>query len=179
MMSRKKATLSLTYTALCTALISVCAWITVPFPTLPVTLQSFAVCTAAAVLGAKMGTVSACLYVAIGALGLPVFSGFTGGVGALMSAGGGFIIGFIPAALVVGLLSDKWGHSFGKLIVSATLGHLVCYTCGTLWFCLVYAKGTSLPAAITTCILPYILPDLLKMIVSSLVSSRVKKKIKL
>ena len=177
-MNKGKTTLFLTYSALCTALISVCAWITVPFPTLPVTLQSFAVCTAAAVLGAKMGTVSACLYVAIGALGLPVFSGFTGGVGALMSAGGGFIIGFVPAALVVGLLSDKWGYSFGKTVVAATAGHLVCYMCGTLWFCLVYARDTSLPAALVTCVVPYIIPDILKIITSALVSSRVKKKIK-
>lgn len=175
----RKNTKSLTYTALCTALITACAWISIPFPTVPVTLQSFAVCTVAGLLGAKNGTAAVIVYLLLGAVGLPVFSGFSGGMGVILGAGGGFILGFVPAALAAGLLSDKWGNSFGKLMVATAAGHLVCYICGVAWFCLIYASETSLSAAVITCVLPYILPDIMKIIVSSIIVSKMKNKVKI
>ena len=88
----------LTYMAVCAALIAVCSWISIP-AAVPFTLQTFAVFCVLGLLGGKRGTVSILVYILLGAIGLPVFSGFNGGIGALLGTTGGYIIGFIFVGL--------------------------------------------------------------------------------
>ena len=100
----------LCYIALFAAIIAVCAWISVPVGDIPVTLQTMGVCLAAAFLGLKRGTAAVAVYILLGLCGVPVFAGFTGGAAKLLMPTGGYIVGFIFTALVVGGVSDAVGE---------------------------------------------------------------------
>ncbi|MBQ7203892.1 MAG: biotin transporter BioY [Eubacterium sp.] len=175
------STLDLTYIGLSTALIAVCAWISIPIATVPVTLQTLAVCLVAALFGWKKGVASVLIYLIIGAFGVPVFAQFKGGIGVLFGMTGGYLMGFVLTALIVGLATEKWGNKLLVLAVSMVLGVLVCYVFGTAWFALIYAKQTepvALGKILSWCVIPFILPDLIKIAVACVISSRVKKYIK-
>ena len=98
--STKMKTLDMAYIGLFAVVITICSWISIP-TVVPFTLQTFAVFLAVAVLGGKRGTLSVIVYVLLGAVGLPVFSGFKGGIGVLLNTTGGYIIGFIFSALLM------------------------------------------------------------------------------
>ena len=163
------------------ALIAVCSWISIPLPTVPITLQTMGVCLIAGLFGLKRGTLATAVYIALGALGVPVFSGFTGGVGIILGQTGGYIIGFIFTALIVGLASDKFKGRLLPLILSMVIGILVCYAFGTAWFAVVYAKSNE-PASLLTilgwCIFPFLLPDAVKIAVAAVLANRLKKFVK-
>ena len=155
--SKKLKTIDLVYVGLSAALIAVCAWISIPL-TVPITLQTLGVCLVAGLLGWKRGTFATVIYILLGAIGIPVFSGFKGGIGVLFGATGGYIIGFIFTALIVGFVSDKWGEKLWIMLCAMVVGVLVCYVFGTAWFALVYAR-TSAPASLATilgwCVTPF------------------------
>ena len=153
------------------ALTAVCAWIAVPVPPISFTMQTFAVLLALGILGGKWGTVSILLYLLLGLVGLPVFSGFRGGAAALLDATGGFLWGFLLAGL------SYWAlEKLGKLPAMAA-AMLVCYGCGCLWFA-VYVPGTSLWAAALTCVVPYLIPDGVKLALAWSLSKRIGKHIR-
>ena len=169
----------LVYTALATALIAVCAFITVPLPSaVAITLQGFGVYFALFFLGGRLGTLAVLLYIAIGAVGLPVFSGFTGGVGRLLDAGGGFIFGFLLASLVYWLLTYVFGERLKLVFALVSLALL--YTSGALWYSLVYLGwgAAELSAVISTCVLPFIVPDTLKIFLAAFVAKRLERIVK-
>ncbi|MGN0533539.1 MAG: biotin transporter BioY [Eubacterium sp.] len=163
------------------ALIAVCSWISIPLPTVPITLQTMGVCLIAGLLGLKKGTLATVIYIALGAIGVPVFSGFTGGVGIILGQTGGYIIGFIFTALIVGFASDKFKGRLLPLILSMIIGILVCYAFGTAWFAVVYAKSNQ-PAPLLTilgwCVFPFLLPDAVKVAVAAVLANRLKKFVK-
>ncbi len=176
-----KKILNLAYIAMGAALIALCAWITIPIGPVPFTMQTFAVITVAGIFGWKRGTISVLVYIALGALGAPVFSGFKGGLGALAGVTGGYIVGFIFTALIVGLISERT-----KKIVPLALGMLVgilcgCYAFGTVWFMVVYTRSTGaigLISILSKCVFPYILPDIIKIALGILLTKRLHKYIK-
>ena len=96
------------YIGLFAVVIAICSWISIP-TVVPFTLQTFAVFLAVAVLGGKRGTLSVIVYVLLGAVGLPVFSGFKGGIGVLLNTTGGYIIGFIFSALLMWAFEKAFG----------------------------------------------------------------------
>ena len=114
--------------SLFTALLSICAWICIPVFHVTYTLQTFAVYLALLTLGGKWGTLTIGIYLLLGAVGLPVFSGFRGGIGALLGVTGGFLWGFLAAGIVYWL--------FERLCKPAgiCLGLFFCYTCGCIWY---------------------------------------------
>lgn len=172
--------MNLAYIAMGTALIAVCAWITIPIGPVPFTMQTFAVITVAGVFGWKRGVISILVYIAIGAIGAPVFSGFNGGVGALAGVTGGYIIGFIFTALIVGLVSDH-SKKIIPLAIGMLVGILCCYAFGTGWFMIVYTRSTGtigLVSVLSKCVFPYILPDILKIAVGILLTKRLHKYVK-
>lgn len=179
---KKFKPLDLAYIGVGAALIAVSSWISIPLPTVPITLQTMGVCLVASLLGLKRGTLSTLVYIILGAIGVPVFAGFSGGLGVLAGSTGGYIIGFIFTALIVGFASDKFKGKLVALIISMIIGILVCYVFGTAWFAVVYAK-TSEPAALMTilgwCVFPFLLPDAVKLAVAAIISNRIKKYIKL
>ena len=173
-MNQKLTTKQIALIAMGVALITVCSWISIP-ATVPFTLQTFAVCLVTAVFGLRMGIWAVLCYILLGAVGAPVFSGFKGGFGALLGTTGGYIIGFLFTALIVGAAVKKWGRNIPVLILSMALGILLCYTFGTAWFMLVYAKNSG-PIGISTalgwCVIPYLIPDGAKIVLAALLTGR-------
>ena len=155
--------------ALSVALMAICAWIQIPM-VIPVTMQTFAVLTISCLLGPKQGPLAVLVYLLLGLVGVPVFSGFQGGAAVLFSATGGYLLGFLFTAAVTGALSSKPGWLIGSMV----LGQAVCYLFGTLWFSFVYAGGTGFWAALQLCVLPYLLPDALKITLAIPVIRRVR-----
>ena len=150
------------------ALTALCAWLSIPIPPIAFTLQTFALLLTLGVLGGKWGSVSILLYLLLGLVGLPVFSGFRGGAAALLDATGGFLWGFAVGAFAY------WGlEKFGKL--PAMVGfQLVCYGCGCWWFS---TYSGSMGAAVLTCVVPYLIPDGIKLWLAYGLSKRLRKHI--
>ncbi len=173
--NRKKIRVKdLAMTAMGVALIVLCSWISVPL-TVPFTMQTFAVCLLAALLGARRGLWTVGVYVLLAAVGVPVLSGFKGGVGALLGVTGGYIIGFFFTAITVGLSAELWGRRLRVLIPAMAVGILLCYVFGTAWFIFVYAKSSGpigIGAALGWCVLPYLPADALKIVLASLLAVR-------
>ncbi len=162
-------------------MICICSWISIPMA-VPFTMQTFAVFCSLELLGGKRGTLAVCVYVLLGAAGLPVFSGFTGGLGRLLGSTGGYILGFIVSGLVYSAGERLCGKKAAVRIISMILGLVACYAFGTAWFMHVYAKNTgpiALGTALTWCVLPFILPDLIKISLAFLISSRIARAVKL
>ena len=172
-------TLDLAYIALFAVLMAVCAWITVPLPKplVQFTMQTFAMFTALLVLGGRRGLYVMVVYLLLGAVGMPVFSGFRGGMGVLLDTTGGYIIGFAASALLYWLVTAKWVDSLPVAIIACVLGLAVCYAFGTAWFLVVYARNSGpigLATALGWCVFPYIIPDLVKLALAVVLSRRVK-----
>lgn len=172
----KNNILSLVYMALFVAIIVVCAQIQIPM-TVPFTLQTLGIFMAAAMLGWKRGLISVAVYVLLGAVGLPVFAGFSGGIGILAGPTGGYIVGFLFTALVVGLMTDFLGRKLWVLAVSMVAGLAVCYAFGTVWFMIAY--GTDFITALLTCVVPFLLADAAKIVVAAVLVNRLDKIVKL
>ena len=148
--------------ALGAALICVCSWITVPGP-VPFTLQTFAVACVLGLLGGRLGTVSILCYLLLGAVGLPVFSGFTGGIGRLLGATGGYLIGFVAMGLVFWLAAGR-SLAVWRMALGLAAGLAVCYLFGTLWFVHVYTGGPmTFRAALGLCVVPFLPFDAIKL----------------
>ena len=177
-------TLDLAYIALFAVLMAVCAWITVPLPKplVQFTMQTFAMFMALTTLGGRRGLYAMVVYLLLGAVGVPVFSGFRGGLGVLLDTTGGYIIGFVAAALVYWLLTAKLGDSLPVMVAACVLGLAVCYAFGTAWFLVVYARVNG-PIGVTTalgwCVFPYIIPDLVKIALALVLQKRLRAAIRL
>ena len=168
-------TLDLVFTAVGAVLIAICSWISIP-TAIPFTLQTFAVFLVLSVLGGKRGTLSILVYILLGAVGVPVFSGFTSGIGILLGTTGGYIIGFIFMGLLywlaVGLLSKKlWVE-----ILALVIGMAVMYAFGTAWFMVVYTRTTEaigVWSALSWCVFPFLIPDFVKLGLAMLLARRI------
>lgn len=176
-------TLDLAYIALFAVLMAVCAWISTPKTpiSVPFTLQTFAMFAALTILGGQRGLWAVVVYLLMGLVGLPVFTGFQGGPGVLLGTTGGYIIGFIGSALVYWLVTARLGGKVPVKVCGCLLAMLVYYVFGTAWFLALYTatKGPiSLAAALAACVVPFVLPDLLKMALAILLSRRVGKYLK-
>ena len=165
------------YCALFAVVMAVCSWISIP-TTVPFTLQTFGVFAAVGCLGGKRGTLSVLIYLLLGAIGIPVFAGFKGGLGALLGNTGGYIVGFLFSALLMWGLEKLLGRKTWALALSMVLGLLVCYAFGTVWFVEVYTKNVGevgVWTALGWCVFPFIIPDLIKIVLALTVSKQLKK----
>lgn len=177
-MSNKKAK-DISLIALFSAIIVICSLITIP-SAIPFTLQTFAIFLCLNILGAKKGIISILIYIFLGVIGLPVFSGFSGGIGTLLNVTGGYIIGFIFSALTFWWVTFVFNKKPKKLInlIASFMGLIVCYIFGTLWYILLFIKNgeaINFISAFTICVLPFIIPDILKIALSVVISEKVKK----
>jgi biotin transport system substrate-specific component len=163
--------MALVYTALMSALIAVSAMITIPLPSpVAITLQTFGVYFALFFLGGKAGTLSVLVYISLGAFGLPVFSGFSGGIGRLLDAGGGFIFGFLISSLAYWLLCALFGERMRLLCAFITL--ILLYTVGAVWYYAVFLGDGGFMAVLTATVFPFIIPDLVKILLADLLAKR-------
>lgn len=164
------------YSGICAALLSISAWISIPMPQVSFTMQSFAVFFSLGLLGGRRGVISIFIYLVMGAVGLPVFSGFRGGLGVLLGVTGGYIWGFLLAGLVYWLLPALLGSGFRAGLGATVLGMAVCYTCGTVWYLHVY--GGSFWSVFSVCVLPYLIPDGVKIALAISLAGRLKRIVK-
>ena len=171
------STMDIVYIGIFAALMAVCSWISVP-SVVPFTLQTFGVFLACLVLGGRRGMIAVVVYILLGAIGLPVFAGFRGGLGSLLGSTGGYIIGFILSALIIWAMEKiSRGNTFLTML-SLVLGLLACYAAGTVWFMVVYSRANGAVGLMTTlswCVIPFIIPDLAKIFLAWLLSSILRK----
>ena len=171
----RENTRDMVYIAMFAVLIAVCSWISVP-ATVPFTLQTFGVFVTVGVLGGKRGSLSVLVYLLLGMIGVPVFAGFSGGIGCLLGSTGGYIIGFLFSALVMWGMEMAFGKSRFVLVLSMILGLMVCYLFGTIWFMTVYARTTGAIGVMTAlggCVFPYIIPDGIKIVLAMILCKKV------
>ncbi len=172
---------SLSLTAMMTSLIVICSWLTIP-AAVPFTMQTFAVFCSLLLLGGKAGFMSVGLYIFMGCVGLPVFSGFQGGIGHIVGPIGGYIIGLLAAAVFYWML-EPLSSQKEKIRLAALAGGLfICYIFGTLWFLVIYGirgQAYSAGTVVFICVLPYVIPDILKLILAWIISKKVRKSINL
>ena len=177
------------FTALFAAILCAIAPHAIPVGPVPITLGSFGVYLAAAVLGPKFGTISVALYIAIGAIGLPVFSQFRGGVSVIAGPTGGFLMGFIPCALATGFVIDfcekriKGADKVTRTILTyvsyalaMVIGTVLLYTGGAAWF--MFTTGNTLRATLTMTAVPFLFGDALKIAAVCIIAPQIRSLIK-
>ena len=169
----------LSYIGLCAALMTLCAWITIPMPSgVGHTLQMLGVFLTLGLLGGKRGTTAVLVYILLGAAGAPVFSGFRGGIGVLLGNTGGYILGFLLSALLLWAMERVLGLDLPVLAAGMVLGLLLCYGFGTVWFMAIYAgQPMTWGAVLAWCVVPYALPDLAKLALALLLTRRLRRHI--
>lgn len=156
------------FTAICAALICILAPISVPIGAVPISLGTFAIYFSAALLGGKRGTAAVIVYILIGMVGLPVFTGMRGGIAVLLGATGGYIIGYIPLALLTGVFSDIKSKLNWTMPIGMVLGTAALYTFGTAWFMIM--SGSDLKSALMACVVPFLAFDAGKMVISTMLA---------
>ena len=177
---KRNKVLDLTRAALMTALLCVLAPHTIMLPVSPVgiTLGTFLVYLTGFLLGPRLGSVSVFLYLLLGMIGLPVFSGYKCGAAALFGPTGGYLIGYLFCVWIIGFLSGrgrggKW--LIVRFVLAAVLGTAVLYLFGTVWFLLVYTKGITLSDALAKCVLPFLPLDSVKIVVSAVLAAALQR----
>lgn len=162
--------------ALMAAIIALCAMVTIP-AAIPFTLQTFGVFFALLVLGGRDGMWAVGVYLLLGGVGLPVFSAFQGGIGVLLGPTGGFLLGLAALAGIYKAVTFRFGEGKKSRLCGLILGLLGCYIMGTLWYALVYSRGSvGIAAAISSCVLPFVIPDGVKMYLAWRLGKRMKGK---
>ncbi len=172
---RKKLTRDLTTCALLAALMCIGAFLYIPL-VVPISMQTLVLFCALFIFGGRLTSISVLLYVFLGAVGLPVFSGFSGGIFRLFDATGGYIFGLLAAALIWWLFEKILPEMRGKKAILSSVSLLTIYTLGALWFAFVYAGGaSSFGTVLATCVLPFIVPDVIKICLACYISRKIPK----
>lgn len=163
-------TTSMVLMALFAAITCVLAPFSIPIGPVPISITMLVIFISIYVLGWKRGLATYIVYLLIGMAGLPVFSGWEGGLGKLAGPTGGYLIGFIPMILICGLAIEK-GYTMSRgagIAVSAAgmiVGTAVAYTFGTIWFC--FSTGTGVAAALAMCVFPFLIGDAVKIAIAA------------
>jgi len=169
-------------TGIMAALICIIAPLSIPLSGgVPISLGTFIIMLSAVVLGPWMGTEATVVYILVGMVGLPVFSGYQAGLSVLAGPTGGFIVGYIPLAQFTGVFYrflSKPRKAFLKylfLTLGMVLGTACCYALGTIWF--VFAMKSTLTAALTACVYPFLPLDALKIVIVDILGPQLEKQV--
>ena len=175
MMNIKKAAAC----AVMAALICVLAPISVGLSAVPLSLATFAVMLAGTVLGGIGGAVSAAVYLLLGMIGLPVCAGWTPAMPRLLGPTGGYLVGYIPMALICGAVYYRWGRraeglkKYAVMVSAMVIATAALYTLGTAWFCIV--GGVGVGYGLTVCVLPFLIGDAIKIAAVATITPRLEK----
>lgn len=157
------------FMAIFAALICVAAPYAIPMPGLvPISLGTFAIYLTGAMLGGKRGTVAVCVYILLGAIGLPVFTGFAGGFAKLLGPTGGYIVGYVPLVLLTGIFSDMQSKKHWTMPVGMVIGTAVMYAFSTAWFMIM--NGSPLGTALMNCVVPFLIGDTIKIVLATVIA---------
>lgn len=158
-----------------TAVTCVLAPFSVPIGPVPISLTNLAIYFALYILGTKEAAISYLAYLLIGFIGVPVFSGFTSGPQKLFGPTGGYLIGFLPMAILAGIFIDKFISNRFLCLAGMILGTIICYVIGTAW--LAYQANLDWKAALFAGVIPFIPGDLGKMILAMLFGPQIRRQI--
>ena len=158
------------FTALFTAVLCAVAPFSIVIGPIPLSAATLVIYLAGGALGWKLGGISVLLYVAIGAVGLPVFSNFEGGFHKIVGLTGGFIVGYIPCAIASGLFSRVFSRKIPSYAFGMVIGTLLLYTCGVLWF--MSQTGSSLAMSLALCVTPFLPGDTIKIIIACIAAPK-------
>lgn len=161
--------------AVITAVTCVLAPMSLPIGPVPISLTNLVIYFGLYILGTKYETISYIVYLLIGLVGIPVFSGFTGGPAKLFGPTGGYLIGFIPLALLAGWFIQKFANKWYLCLIGMILGTVVCYAIGTAW--LAYQAHMGIKAALFAGVIPFIPGDLIKMILAMIIGPKIRKQL--
>lgn len=168
------------------ALITISSWLSLTIGPVPFTLQTMGILAVMLASGGRRGTLSVLVYLALGICGVPVFAGFKGGIASIIGPTGGFLVGFVLAALLYWFLET---FLFKKLMtnpvktwifgaVNSVIFEVVMYIIGVIWFMTVYAAQTGpvgLATVMSWCVIPFIIPDIVKLIAAVVIGERARK----
>ena len=146
-------------------LIGLCAQLAVGYP-VPTTGQTFAVLMIGALYGARRGSLCVLTYIVLGVAGLPIFAHGRGSFAVLLSATGGYLVGFVPAAYITGLLAEKgWDRRIATTVLAMVLGNIIIYAFGLFWLCCLMRGNKTV---LTLGLYPFIVGDLLKIALAAI-----------
>lgn len=165
-------TRNLTQTAIFAALLCIICPLAIPAGAIPVTLAILVLLITAYILPIKQAKAAVGIYLMLGGMGLPVFSGGQAGFGALLGASGGYLWSYLPAAAIAGA---GRGRGRGRLLVCGALALVLCYACGTIQYALVAA--VDLRTAFAACVLPFVFFDGLKLAMACLLSEKIRSRL--
>ena len=170
----RKHTKDLALIAFMSIFIAICSWIAIPM-VVSFTLQTFAIFFTLRLLGGKKGLIAIALYIILGLIGVPVFSGFKSGFATLIGPTGGYIWGFLACALIY-LAFEKFLDNKIVLYIVMFSGLTICYLIGTIWFVFVMSNNGdnfTFAQALLVCVVPFIIPDIVKIIGANLLSQKI------
>ncbi len=169
-----KKTQMITLTGLCCALLCIAAPVTVPIPIspVPISLAPLAVFISSYILTPIQCFISTVIYIMIGAVGLPVFSGFTGGIGIIAGPTGGFLLGYMGTALVSSFFVHRYEKKYLH-IIGMIFGIFISYFIGTVWFS--FQQNVTFFTAATLCVIPYVAGDIIKIFIAAFMGKKLQK----
>ena len=174
---KKADTRRLVFCALFTALIAVFSQLQLPIGPVPVSLATLGVMLCGLLLGWRFGALAVGAYILLGAVGVPVFAGFQGGVGRIAGPTGGYIVGYLFYALLAGLEIPRLQERFLGRCILLLLGTAVCYGLGTSWF--MYTAGRTLSESLALCVIPFLPGDAVKIALASFLTPRLRKALRI
>lgn len=165
----------ITLIGMCAALMAIFSQLSIPLPftSVPITLQIFGVVVLSVIVGAKIGTISIIVFELLGAIGLPVFANFSGGFAVIVGPTGGYIIGFIIMAFLIGYASSKENKVL--LFIASYIGVTADLLLGTLYLKIV--TGMSIQAALIAGLYPFIIKDFITIAIAVLIGLKVKNNV--
>jgi biotin transport system substrate-specific component len=173
--TKKMNTRQLTLIGVMTAVTCILGPLSLPIGIVPISLTNLVIYFAIYALGGKKGTLSYIVYLFIGLVGLPVFSGFSGGFAKLFGPTGGYLIGFIFMAFISGIFIDKFSNKIYMCFLGMILGTIVTYMFGTAW--LAYEAHMPFNVALSAGVIPFIPGDIAKIVIASLIGPQIKKRL--
>lgn len=165
---------NIVFIAIMAAIMCVLAPISFSIGLIPITLGTFSFCLVGGLLSYQKSFATILIYILIGFIGVPVFSSYQAGVQVVIGPTGGYLVGYLPAVLIISFLIGKFKTKIYMYPVAMIIGILICYAFGTIWF-MIQSKNT-LFHTLTICVFPFIIPDLIKLTVASFVTYTLNNK---
>lgn len=163
------------YCSMFACIVALLAQIKIDLPGLiPITLQTLGIYIIACSLTPKLAVIATTVYVLMGSIGLPVFTGFRGGLSTLLGPTGGYIFGFVITSLITSIIINNKNSTIRK-IAAMVIGTAACYLIGTIWF--IYITNNTIITALTICVIPFIPGDIIKIVIASTLSTKIKTRL--
>lgn len=174
-MENKSKSYQMAIIGVMTAVICILGPLSIPIGLVPISFTYLAIFIALYTLGMKKGTISCIIYVLIGFIGIPVFSGFSSGPSKLLGPTGGYIVGYLFMAIIAGFFIDRFINKWYLCFAGMVIGAAADYTLGTIW--LAHQAHMSASAALAAGVIPFIPGDLVKIAVSAYIGPQIRKRL--